>query len=343
FCFHLIHNNTMDDEEKISLCERILLDLDNIFKRDPNIIEFDVIEVAESTCNKSPVIYSDHHLALEKWCVPHLYEYAYDKMLNFKKQSTYNRTESSLLHQWTRILLLLNPDFTTAWNLRRDLLNKSSSNSHLEELDFTKLMLIRKPKCASVFTYREWLLNSFLRLDNGQLNDDLISNELQITLNAADQYSRNYYAWSHRTWLLTVYIVHNNDHHHLTNVINRIINDLMITAEWLEQHISDYSGFQHRQFLFNFIFFKEFQWLSTLWPLYPAQESLFLHRRHILHAASLWYPNQIEHLKQEELNFHERILSNYTVMMTKSEQNWQKELIRRYRFYLKCNLNWTFD
>lgn len=155
----------------------------------------------------------------------------------------------------------------------------------------------------------------------------------------------------------------------------------MITAEWLEQHISDYSGFQHRQFLFNFvhelcrtnqktfnttanslnsftndddsfsssldkccqIFFKEFQWLSTLWPLYPAQESLFLHRRHILHAASLWYPNQIEHLKQEELNFHERILSNYTVMMTKSEQNWQKELIRRYRFYLKCNLNWTFD
>lgn len=81
-------------------------------------------------------------------------------------------------------------------------------------------MLIRKPKCASVFTYREWLLNSFLRLDNGQLNDDLISNELQITLNAADQYSRNYYAWSHRTWLLTVYIVHNNDHHHLTNVIN---------------------------------------------------------------------------------------------------------------------------
>ena len=48
--------------------------------------------MAESTCNKSPVIYSDHQLALEKWCVPHLYEYAYDKMLNFKKQSTYNRT-----------------------------------------------------------------------------------------------------------------------------------------------------------------------------------------------------------------------------------------------------------
>ena len=55
-------------------------------------VEFDIIEVAESTCNKSPVIYSDHHLALEKWCVPHLYEYAYGKMLNFKKQSTYNRT-----------------------------------------------------------------------------------------------------------------------------------------------------------------------------------------------------------------------------------------------------------
>ncbi|OTF81736.1 hypothetical protein BLA29_002770 [Euroglyphus maynei] len=230
----------MDEEERISLCERILLDLDNIFKRDPNI---------------------------------------------------------------------------------RDLLNKSSVNSHFEELDFARLLLIRKPKCASVFTYREWLLNSFLTLNNGRLNEDLISNELRVTLNAADRYSRNYYAWSHRTWLLTVYIVHNDP---ITNVINKIINDLRITAEWLEQHISDYSGFQHRQFLFSFvhklnrtnlessfnttanlnsftndddddgdsldkccqIFFQEFQWLSTLWPLYPAQESLFLHRLAIITGAA---------------------------------------------------------
>lgn len=159
----------------------------------------------------------------------------------------------------------------------------------------------------------------------------------------------------------------------------------MITAEWLERHISDYSGFQHRQFLFNFvhelsrtniksstrtttanlnsftndedddlsssldkccqIFLNEFQWLSTLWPLYPAQESLFSHRRHILHAACIWYPERIEHFKERELNFYHRILSNSTtvMMMTKSEQNWQKELIQRYLLYLKRNLNWTFD
>lgn len=52
---------------------------------------FDIIEIVESTCNKSPVIYIDHHIALEKWCVPHLYVYANKKIMKFK-QNNNNRT-----------------------------------------------------------------------------------------------------------------------------------------------------------------------------------------------------------------------------------------------------------
>ena len=47
-------------------------------------MEFDIIGEGDSTCNKSPVVYIDHHLGLEKWCVPHLYEYAYKKVMQFK-------------------------------------------------------------------------------------------------------------------------------------------------------------------------------------------------------------------------------------------------------------------
>lgn len=47
-------------------------------------LEFDIIGAGDSTYNKSPVVYIDHHLGLEKWCVPHLYEYAYKKVLQFK-------------------------------------------------------------------------------------------------------------------------------------------------------------------------------------------------------------------------------------------------------------------
>ena len=47
-------------------------------------LEFDIIGESDSTCNKSPVVYVDHHLGLEKWCVPHLYKYAYTKVIQFK-------------------------------------------------------------------------------------------------------------------------------------------------------------------------------------------------------------------------------------------------------------------
>lgn len=52
----------------------------NIFRK-----EFDLIIQPESQ-NKSPVIYIDHCLGLESWCVRHVYKYVYQQLITIRKR-----------------------------------------------------------------------------------------------------------------------------------------------------------------------------------------------------------------------------------------------------------------
>jgi protein prenyltransferase alpha subunit repeat containing protein 1 len=47
--------------------------------------EFDLIIQPENQ-NKSPVIYRDHCLGLESWCVRHVYKYVYQRLITIRKQ-----------------------------------------------------------------------------------------------------------------------------------------------------------------------------------------------------------------------------------------------------------------
>ena len=211
--------------------------------------------------------------------------------------------------------------------------------------------------------------------------EDLIENELRVTLDAASRYSRNYYAWSHRTWVFTNLIAKSSPQL-LTNVsfiffiayiwclfyqFQKMMDDLVVTEKWLECHVSDYSCFQHRQCILGYLFgaesksqptsishsnaiesrtplnmfWNEFKVLNSLFSLYPQQESLFLHRRFLLNAAKKWCPGQMGQLKQSEVDFFRDQLS--PTLRQSSANSWQSELINRYLAYLKRNLNWSFD
>lgn len=54
--------------------------------------------------------------------------------------------------------LLLNPDVTVLWNMRRELPNLEPQF----ELHFTSVILTRKPKSSEVFNYRKWLIKKLL-------------------------------------------------------------------------------------------------------------------------------------------------------------------------------------
>lgn len=59
--------------------------------------------------------------------------------------------------------LLLNPEVTTFWNMRRELVIDEYLKPN-DELQFAAVVLTFKPKCAEIFNYRRWI---FLNLIKG--------------------------------------------------------------------------------------------------------------------------------------------------------------------------------
>jgi len=185
-------------------------------------------------------------------------------------------------------------------------------------------------------------------------------NELRVTLDAASRYHRNYYAWTHRIWLVR------NVCHECLDILHC---DLVVTKSWAETHISDYSCFQYRQFLFeylhdqsssndsnnqdknitsscfnhgiNHLLVTELDMLNSLFNLYSDQESLFMHRRFVLYCLCKWFPTHSEDMRTNELTFiDEQLSKSYSICKL---NQWQLELIRRHVNYLKRVLNWDCE
>jgi hypothetical protein len=72
--------------------------------------------------------------------------------------------------------------------------------------------------------------------------NELLEKELQVSQYAADRYSNNYHAWSHRMWCLT----------HLASFASApLLKEWAASEVWVSSHVSDHSGMQYRQFLLN--------------------------------------------------------------------------------------------
>ncbi|PSN33907.1 hypothetical protein C0J52_20401 [Blattella germanica] len=142
----------------------------------------------------------------------------------------------------TRLLsgaLLLNPDVTTFWNMRRELMQTGRLDVQ-GELHFTAVLLSRKPKCAEAFAHRKWVVGRLLLA--GVDVDELLEEELQVTQHAADRYPNNYHAWSHRMWCIT---------HLAPSSTAPLLKEWATSESWIQSHVSDHSGLQYRQFLLN--------------------------------------------------------------------------------------------
>lgn len=58
--------------------------------------------------------------------------------------------------------ILLNPEVTTFWNMRRELVIDGTLNGN-DELNFSAVVLTFKPKCAEIFNYRRWIFFNILK------------------------------------------------------------------------------------------------------------------------------------------------------------------------------------
>jgi len=241
------------------LAQRILLDLKNTFKKDPLIDEFDILPVHESVRNSCPVKHVQHKVALEDWCVKHVYVYCYSNFFSWKKKPTKIDPDTLLL--WTMAILLINPEIETVWNARKDLLCQNLLLPE-DELKFCDVVLSRKPKSSQAFAHRKWVL---LRLKKNQIStcvlQQIIDHEFFLCTRVANSYPNNYYAWCHRSWIIQE-ILH--------CCLKTVSEELIRMEDWITSHVSDYSGFHYRQFLISCFHYKPSVTYPSECPLHNA-------------------------------------------------------------------------
>ncbi|XP_028313326.1 protein prenyltransferase alpha subunit repeat-containing protein 1 [Gouania willdenowi] len=248
-------------EEVDVLVQRVVKDISNAFKRNPNIDEIGVIPCPEARYNRSPIVLLENKLGVESWCIKFLLPYVHNKLLLYRQRKHWLDREA--LVDITSTLLLLNPDFTTAWNVRKELL-QCGALSPEKDLYLGQLALTKFPKSPETWIHRRWVLQLILRQasamshkspnnDGGaeqaecgrsqELSEHLsrtLHQEMKVCSDAAGRYPSNYNAWSHRIWVLQ---------HMAQGNIKVFHDELSSTRLWVSVHVSDHSGFHYRQFL----------------------------------------------------------------------------------------------
>ncbi|NXK43898.1 PTAR1 protein, partial [Chauna torquata] len=213
--------------------------------------EIGLIPCPEARYNRSPIILVENKLGVESWCVKFLLPYVHNKLLLYRQRKQWlNKDE---LIDITCTLLLLNPDFTTAWNVRKELILSGTLNP-LKDLHLGKLALTKFPKSPETWIHRRWVLQQLIQenslptlVNKGNLGaapveriHRLVQEEMNVCSEAAGRYPSNYNAWSHRIWVLQ---------HVGKLTVKVLLDELTSTKYWVSVHVSDHSGFHYRQFL----------------------------------------------------------------------------------------------
>lgn len=255
------------EEEVDVLVQRVVKDITNAFQKNPNIDEIGVIPCPEARYNRSPIVLLENKLGVESWCVKFLLPYVHNKLLLYRQRKQWLDREA--LVNITSTLLLLNPDFTTAWNVRKELLQCGVLCPE-KDLYLGKLALTKFPKSPETWIHRRWVLQQLMlrrqKLQGApeadadriqQLSEQAaqtVQQEMRVCTDAANRYPSNYNAWSHRIWVLQQMAKGNTKFLH---------DELASTQPWVSMHVSDHSGFHYRQFLIQ-------QLLTELSPLQAA-------------------------------------------------------------------------
>ncbi|KAG7481232.1 hypothetical protein MATL_G00064370, partial [Megalops atlanticus] len=240
------------EEEVDVLVQRVVKDINNAFKKNPNINEIGLIPCPEARYNRSPIVLVENNLGVESWCVKFLLPYVHNKLLLYRQRKQW--LDRDALVDITCTLLLLNPDFTTAWNVRKELVQCGVLNPE-RDLYLGKLALTKFPKSPETWIHRRWVLQQVLReccprgeAERGEAEGTpqaerlqrILQEEMKVCTEAAGRYPSNYNAWSHRIWVLQ----------NMAKGNLKILHDELSSMKlWVSMHVSDHSGFHYRQFL----------------------------------------------------------------------------------------------
>eukprot|EP00123_Amoebidium_parasiticum_P019879 comp35281_c0_seq1/m.47315 comp35281_c0_seq1/g.47315 ORF comp35281_c0_seq1/g.47315 comp35281_c0_seq1/m.47315 type:complete len:401 (-) comp35281_c0_seq1:76-1278(-) len=218
----------------------------DVLQTDPLLDEFGLtLDEYDPTVDIRSVFFcQEHKLGVPAWAAQPLASVAQRTI--FKHQAQIlgdtvapDSTVNSLLYA-TKVLLLIDADHYTAWNIRRRLTQKKHIDPQ-HELRFVSLVFSQHPKCGPAWVHRRWLLRLiYPEMKDGEEWTRILEKELETCRRVAELYKKNYFAWSHRQLVVGQYVYANSA---------LFQKEIEGAVTWLETHVSDHSGAHHLQFL----------------------------------------------------------------------------------------------
>ncbi|KAH7435599.1 hypothetical protein KP509_06G071400 [Ceratopteris richardii] len=254
---------------------------------------------------------ADHKLAISTDAIGPLYTAAKSAFISSRKSyekllsESSNRTpstesvENEDLHILTKQLLshskaliILNPMYKTAWDVRRQVFVSLSTVCTAEECQLSSSALSITSKCEEAWAHRRWTIHSrILPSFSSKIPEDLLEEEFKLVTMIADRARMNYRAWRHCSWLVQ------------WMSLPQVFQELKRRRRWAELHVAESSCFHYRRCLFQKlltedhssmelknVWLEEVQWIKDLIKRYIGREALWLHQRFLFF---MW----IEHFK----------------------------------------------
>lgn len=297
----VIDNSKINEElicQTIEQIQRFVKNSDN------DLAEFAVIPVDfKGDGKKEATVQEGYYLAIEDWIVPQLYKYTVRNLTG---------ADVKLKLKLSLVIILLCPEYLTAWNIRREGICSNDADVVLE-LKFLNLLVKNKPNSIEIFNYRRWIVQHYNQNSSNKIN---LNEEFKFCTLASEKHKQNYYSWAYRLWLIDNCSVHNDD---------VLLDELKFTSSWIKSHVSDYSAFHYRQFIlkrltenhfftqnylldFNFIT-QELDFIEDIYLIYPVYESMLFHRLYLLKSYTINKGfDEIKHkLELLEAEFHLRL------------------------------------
>jgi protein prenyltransferase alpha subunit repeat containing protein 1 len=216
---------------------------------------------------------------------------------------------------YTRVLVIVNSDFASAWNARKRILSRveATEASLLAELRLAGMVLAYGPKSEESWAYRRWIINRMIAGGiQSRTLDEVLKGDSMLVEAIAGRSTMNYRAWRHRYWLVS------------RMTLKQASLELQDTKRWAQSHVADNCCFHYRrclllgllqaglppngktvsgptladstaqanlssalstnpQFLTT-LWKEEFSWNKDLIERYIGREALWLHRRFLIWA-----------------------------------------------------------
>ncbi|POM66529.1 Rab-protein geranylgeranyltransferase [Phytophthora palmivora] len=277
--------------------ETLLTRLESLFQQDPLIDEVGLLFGIESSdlTPETAFFLEDHKLGVAFAAGIPLFQAARTQfhllnalLLQEEDEITLsedNERRAQLLH-CTRAILLINADFYTAWNTRKSFVTRGWLDAQ-DEVRFTNLVFTLHPKSIDTWAYRRWLAAGLcISLSENELQV-FYQQQIEVCSRLTEQKPRNYHAWSFRHWIVS------------QMPLNLILKELEDMEKWCRTHVTDHSGWNHRQHTLNELAKRyqmcgdvsnlsqnltlaEYKFVSEVMAPYPTHEALWCHRRFVM-------------------------------------------------------------